>query len=140
MLASACDDEWLRLRAVVSMRWGAPAVALLSALGASHARAQPLPSGGSAFEFLADYDAANATNRGSLQVILRATAIGFDAANFTLKWHNAAPLYCVTPTVDSAQALYFLRFELSLDPAEGKLPWSLALLAGLIRAYPCPPP
>lgn len=130
------------------MRRAVVAALLVSALGAAHARAQPLPATAqvptdltSGTDFLAMYDGGDTAWRGALDAMLVGELNGLKTANAILVMQHRAPLYCPPDkaTMSGKEMLDMLRQEAAVAPGFGRLPWSLVFAAALGNSFPCPP-
>jgi hypothetical protein len=130
------------------MRWAIVAVLLLSASGANHARAQPLPATAqvptdltSGTEFLAMYDSGDAAWRGTHVVLLLGELNGLKAANGILVMQHRASLYCAPDEagMSGKEALDMIRQEVTARRGLGSLPWYVLFEWCLALRFPCAP-
>lgn len=126
------------------------AVLLLFSLAvAGHAQAQPTAATArpltdltSGTEFLAMYDAGDATWRVILLSTLGGAVDGLSVASVILVGRQQKPLFCLTDNarITGQAALDLMRQQVTAAPSHGSAPWGLLLALSLMFSFPCAPP
>jgi hypothetical protein len=89
---------------------------------------------------LANYAAADATNKLVIEAIVQSSQVSISWANTYLKSERKeAPLYCppATLVISVPQTFDILRRAVKDEPAIGKLPFGAAMIYSLQKAFPC---
>jgi hypothetical protein len=107
---------------------------LISLLIGSPAQAET-----SAQDFITNYDSASDDGKRWLVGYMTGLVTGFGWSNTTLKVQNQLPLYCMSDeeAVGNTELLKVLRREMRRDKQVGHAPFGMAVLATLMRQFPC---